>query len=239
MKKSIPLSIIFMLLFIVYEPSVLNADILVPDMIAIKGESFLLKAETRKGFFRKGGELVEFFLNDKSIGKNLSGGDGVAFKEMTPGTEGIKRIRVSSSEEKGEGLLLVLRRGRGVVFIDVEGTLREGQYELKPKDGSKEAVIKISKKYPIIYLYSGIFGGSLIKEWLQENGFIEAPLKLWDNGSIFYEISDKGLKIKAVIGTSAVINSAGEFKPRALTFDEDVEGAKTVESWSDIVNALQ
>lgn len=239
MKKSIFPGVVFMLLFIMYSPPALNADILVPDMIAIKGEPFLLRAETRKGFFRKGGELVEFFLNDESIGKNLSGGDGVAFKEIIPGTEGIKKVRASSREERGEGLLLVLRRGRGIIFIDVEGALRDRQFELKPKDGSKEAIIKLATTYPIVYLHTGLIGGSLIKEWLEENDFIEAPLRPWDNGTLFEEISDLGLKINAVIGGSAVIRSAGKFDPRALTFEEDVEGSETVESWDDIVKALQ
>ena len=182
---------------------------------------------------------MEFFIDGKSIGKNLSGGDGLAYKEFKPGTVRLIKVSAESGKEKGEGLLLVLRKGKGLIFIDVEGSLKDGQFELKPKEGSKEAVEKIAKRFPVIYLHTGMFGGGIAREWLKENGFMEAPLLPWDNGLIFEEVTGMGLKIKAVIGTSAVISSAEEFKSGKFTFEEDVEGAETVEVWSEVTDKLK
>ncbi len=47
--------------------------------------------------FSKGGELVEFFVDRESIGKTLSGGDGVAFKAFIPAKTGLHQIRVNSA----------------------------------------------------------------------------------------------------------------------------------------------
>jgi hypothetical protein len=239
MSKAIHSGFIIILLSFFYTPSVLHAEIIVHDRIAIAGKPVMLEAETREGFFKKGGELVEFFLDGESIGKNLSGGDGLAYKEITPGNVGHIRISVASGKERGEGLLLVLRKGRGLIFIDVEGTMKDGQLGLKPIEGSKEAVEKIAKRFPVIYLQTGMFGGSMAREWLKENGFMEAPLVPWDNGSVFEEITGMGLKIKAVIGTSDVISSAEEFKPSTFTFEEDVDGAETVEDWDEVADKLK
>ncbi len=239
MKRTIHFGFIIILFSIFYTPAVINAEIIVHDRIAIAGRPFMLEAETRKGFFKKGGELVEFFLDGESVGKNLSGGDGLAYKEIRPGTIGLLRISVASEKESGEGLLLVLRKGRGLIFIDVEGTLKDGQFSLNPKEGSKEAIEKIAKRFPVVYLQTGMFGVGMTGEWLKENGFMEAPLVPWGNGLIFEEIAGMGLKIKAVIGTSAVISSAEEFKPRTLTFEEDVEGAETVEDWNEVAEKLK
>jgi hypothetical protein len=46
-----------------------NAEIIVHDMIALKGRLIMLVAETKGRFFPKGCELVEFFMDSKSIGR--------------------------------------------------------------------------------------------------------------------------------------------------------------------------
>jgi hypothetical protein len=54
---------------------------------------------------------------------------------------------------------------------------------------------------------------------------------------IFREIKDKGLEIKGIVGTQAVIESAKEYKPKAFSFEE-VEGAKAVKDWEEIRKKL-
>ncbi|HKZ56501.1 MAG TPA: hypothetical protein VJ024_02245, partial [Thermodesulfovibrionales bacterium] len=59
-------------------------DIIIHDIVVPAGKEVMLRAEVKGKLFRKGGELIEFFVNGKSIGKSLSGGDGFAYKQFIP-----------------------------------------------------------------------------------------------------------------------------------------------------------
>ena len=65
-------------LFLCLLPEVALCRVIVHDDIAVKGHRVMLKAETRGSFFADGGQVVEFFVEEHTIGKTLSGGDGVA-----------------------------------------------------------------------------------------------------------------------------------------------------------------
>jgi hypothetical protein len=223
---------VFFLILLLF-PSIAFSEVIAYDMIALKGEEIMLMAETKGKFFKKGGEIVEFFINGKSIGKSLSGGDGYAFKQFLPLKVGIYKITVKSGEERDNVLLLSLQKGARIVFIDVEGSLIKGVFSMKPKTGSQNIIKKISSQHPVIFLQTGLLGTHAIKNWLKENGFIDLPVMPWKEGLIFEEISEKGLKIKVVIGSSQVIESARAFKPKAFSFGE-ADDAEEVSDWGEI-----
>ncbi len=237
-RFKINLNIITVFLFaILLIPSIAFSEIIVHDMILLKGEETMLKAETRGKFLSKGGEVVEFFVDKKSIGKSLSGGDGFAFRRFTPIKSGIYLITVKSGKDEGNGLLLSLKRGDRIIFIDVEGGLFEGLFSKNPRKESQEIIKKISRRFPVVFFQTGLLGIKAIKIWMKENGFIILPVIPWRQGMIFDEISEKGLKIKAIIGSQAVIESAREYKPKAFSFEE-VEDAVEVKDWEEIGKEL-
>jgi len=209
-----------------------HAEVMFYDIICLKDETVMLKAQTGGRVFGKGGELVEFVIDGKSMGKVLSGGDGFAFKEFTPKKTGMYKISVISGKDKNSGFLLAVEKGTRIVFIDVEGSIF-APFSNEPKRDSQKVIKLISKKSPVIYLKTGIFDIKTIKKWLNENGFADAPLLSWREGVIFDEIVKKGLKIKFIIGGASVIESAKEFKPKAFSFEE-VEGAEEVKDWEEI-----
>lgn len=215
-----------------------SGEVIFYDDIALKGKPFMLTAKTKGRFFQMGGQVVEFFVNDRSIGKNLSGGEGIALKEFVPEKKGLYRIRVESGKDKDEGLLLSLNKGESVVFIDVEGSLFEGPFSMKPKEKSQEAIKHISKRFPIVYLQTTIFGAEVLEDWLDKNGFQSAPILLWREGEIFEEVKEKGLRMKAIIGGPAVIESAVDERLKAFSFD-DVEGAERVKDWQEIEKKMR
>lgn len=219
-------------------PSVVLSDVIVHDLIVIKGENIMLKAETRGKFFRQGGRMVEFFINGKSVGKSLSGGDGFAFKQFTPLNIGFYKITTRSDKEEDNGLLLSLKRGTKIVFIDVEGSLFEGLFSKKPRTGSQKVIKTILGRFPVVFLQTGFIGIKDIKIWLKENGFIASTVLPWNEGIIFDEINEKGLKIRAVIGSPSVIESAMDHKPEAFSFEE-IEDADNVRDWEDIGRKLR
>jgi len=226
---------IFLLLFF---PAAVSSEVIVHDMIALQGEEIMLKAETRGKLLSKGGEVVEFFVNGKSLGKTLSGGDGFAFKQFVPSGAGTYKITARTGKEEDGGMLIALRKGGRILFVDVEGTLFEGVFSAKPKMGSKETVKKLSGRFPVVLLQTGMLNAKAVKSWLKENGFKELPVIPWKQGMIFDEIKEKGLRIKAIIGSRSVIESAREYKPKAYTFEE-AEDAKEVKDWEEIGKKLK
>jgi hypothetical protein len=219
-------------------PSRTYADVIVYDNVALKGREVMLMAETRGGLLSKGGEIVEFFVNGKSIGKNLSGRDGFAVKRFTPVKAGLYKIHVKSGDDKNNGVILALDRRKKIVFIDVEGSLLDGPFGIKAKPGSTGAVKKICKRFPIVFLQKGFFNVKTVRAWLKENDFPDAPVLSWNRGDVLREIKEKGLSIKALIGGAEVIEAAETDKPRAFSFDS-VENAEVVENWGAIEKKLK
>jgi len=227
--------ILFLILSI---PPYTHARVVFFDDVAVKGQPVMLRAETRGRFFPSGGQMVEFFVNGRSIGKNLSGGDGIAMKEFVPGRRGLYRITVKSGGEEDEGYLLSLNRGEGVVLIDIEGGLFDGLYSMRPRDGSREAIRSISKRFPVVYLKTGVLTRELLEEWLEEKDFEGAPVLEWDDGGVFDMIYDKGLRVKAVVGSAQVVSSIRGEGVKAFSFEE-VDDAEWVKDWKEVEEGLR
>ncbi len=198
----------------------------------------MLKAETRGILFTKGGEVVEFIVDGKSIGWNLSGGDGFAVKSFIPSRTGLYKIKVKSGDDTDSGVILALEKKARIVFIDVAGSLLEGPFGEVQKPGSEKAVTRIHKRYPIIYLQKGLVTVEGTRSWLKKNNFPVAPVLPWGQGDVFKAAREKDLRIKAVIGGADVIESAQEYKPLAFSFDS-IEDAEVVENWKEIEKKLK
>lgn len=238
MKASVILLIIFLLI-----PSVAFAGVDVRDDIVVTGEAVMLGARTKGLFLARGGELVEFSVDDKVLGRNLSGGDGWAYREFLPKKEKLYKVKATSGGESGTGLLLSLKKGRGILFIDVQGSLIKPPFSQLPREGSLAIVKKLDEKFHMVYLYSE-FPEIIISMWLKENEFPDAPLFGWRGGYIFDDIVEKGLKVKAVIGSASVVQSALEYKGKLFTFEafddaEPFDRLRIVSSWEEIEKGLE
>jgi len=218
--------------------SPIQADVFVYDAVAVVGEEGRLKAETRGAVFIKGGELVEFFVDDTSLGKTLSGGDGAAYRFYKASLPGLKTVRAVSREMTGTGFLLVLKPGAGVVAVDVEGALLLEGFMSPGRPESRRVLESIAKRYPLIYLQSGETNLKAVRHWVQKNEYADSPLLPWDGGALFDALAKKGLKIRAVIGGPAVIESALKHKPQAFSFTR-VKGAVLLKGWKELDEILK
>ena len=219
-------------------PALAVSDVIVHDMVVRSGNEVMLKAEVKGKLFSKGGVTVEFFVNDKPIGKSLSGGDGLAFKQFVPSVTGMYLINAKSDMDEGRGLLLSLKKGSRIVFIDVDGSLIE-KFTNKPKQHGQKVIKDIGKRFPVVLLStSGFLNIKSLKEWLKKNEFLELPVIPWKQGSVFSDLHDDGFKIRAIIGSPDVIYSAKEYKPLAFTFEE-TEDAVEVKDWEEIRKKLR
>jgi len=207
--------------------------VIVDDVVALQGRQVMLRAETRGKLFAEGGQLVAFFIDGKPIGQTLSGGDGVAFKPFTPPKTGPHQIKVVFGDDQDSGQLLVLSKGAGIVFVDIEGALLDGRFSRKPKAGSQRAIEEISKSYPVVFLQRGFIGVGMMKEWLKDHHFLVLPLVPWKEGAIFDDIVGAGFRVKAVIGSAGVIESARKHGPLAFSF-EPVDDAQWAGDWKEI-----
>ncbi|HTZ38888.1 MAG TPA: hypothetical protein VMB77_01930 [Syntrophales bacterium] len=218
--------------------SIVYADVYVYDAVAVQGEEVRLKAETRGTLFTQGGELVEFFVDDVSLGKNLSGGDGLAYRYYTASRTGLKTIRAVSRNTDATGFLLVLKRGAGLVAVDVEGALLLKGFLYPGRPESRQAVDSIAKRYPLIYLQTGETNLKAVRSWLKEYEYADAPMLSWDEGSLFDSLEKKGLKVRAFIGGPGAIESAARHTSQAFSF-EPVKGAVRLKSWKEVEEKLK
>jgi hypothetical protein len=219
-------------------PDVALSRVFVYDDVALKGQEVMLRAETRGALLSKGGEVVEFIVDGRSIGKNLSGRDGFAVKTFVPARTGLYKISVKSGDDKDSGILLALEKKTRIVFIDVGDSLLEGPFGETEKPGSSKAVTKIHKRFPIVYLLKGLLSVEAVRSWLKKNNFPVAPVLPWGQGEVFREIRERDLQIKAIIGGPDVIESARMYKPLAFSFDS-MEDAEVVENWREIEKKLK
>ena len=213
------------------------SEITVYDMVVLKNEPIMLKAITRGTLFRRGGIIVSFSVGGRELGQSLSGGDGFAFKEFQPSRKGSYTIVVKAGDEKNTGTMLVLNRGEKIIFVDVEGSLHEGIFSKKSREGGSEAITRIAEKYPVVFLRTGVLDENMLKAWLKKNEFPDLPVVAWQEGRIFTELVEKGLKIRAIIGAAQVIESAREYEPFGFTFGES-ENAVEVSTWEEITKEL-
>jgi hypothetical protein len=147
-------------------------------------------------------------------------------------------MRAASGEDKSSGLLFSLKKDTGIVFVDVEGSLLQMRFSTVPKKESQKAVEEIYKKFPVVFLQTSFFGVTIVKAWLKKNNFPELPIVPWRQGAIFQEITQNGLRIHAVIGSSNVIESAKDHNGRSFSFS-DLENSEVVKDWAEVVEKLK
>lgn len=219
-------------------PQDASPEVIVHDLIGVQGEEVVIKVETRGKFFSRGGEIVQLFIDGRSAGNILSGGDGFAFRRYTAGKTGLHRVEARSVADEGFGFVLTLKKGTGIVFVDLAGSLFEGPFSANPKKGSVEVLREINRRFPVVFLASGMIGTRAAKVWLKKSGYLELPVIPWDDGKIFGDTYEKGLRIRAIIGSPEMILSAREYHPRAFSFTE-TEDAREVRDWEEIGKILR
>ena len=213
------------------------AEVVVHDRVAVVGEKTRIEVETRGRFFSAGGVVVTLSVDDRPAGTALSGGDGRAYKEFVPRKKGSSRVSAETATGKGSGIMLCIDRGDRIVVVSAEGGLFEGIFPREPRPGSAEALERLSEKFPVVILQTGVLPYRHLKSWLAENKADYLPVIPWAEGSVFEGFREKGIRIEAVVGSEAVISSAREYTKKAFAFGE-AEGAETVNDWQEIVQGL-
>jgi hypothetical protein len=223
--------------FVVLPTAQCLSAIIVYDNVTTVGTPVFLKVLTKGRIFADGGRLVEFFLDDNSLGKNLTGGDGYGYRKYTPKRPGIIKLKASSKGESGSGLLLVVKKSEKVIFIEIESGFKDAFISEIAAGASRRAVEKMMKKYRLIYLsrYTGVRAS---RNLLDEGEFPEAPVLRWKGPKMLSDLKDNGIQLYAIIGSAGLIAESDEHIERRYTFEKTQSG-QTVKDWEEIIELLE
>jgi len=210
--------------------------VIVYDRVTTVGTPVYLKVLTKGRIFADGGRLVEFYLDDKRLGKNLTGGDGYGYRKYEPRRAGIINIRATSKGESGSGLLLVMEKSEKAVLIEIEGGFKDAYISDMAAGASRRAVKQLLKNYRVIYL-SRFTGIRMARSWLNEMEFPDAPVLQWKGEQTLDALRDKGINLYAIIGPASVIATAADHIKKRYTFDKN-QKEQTVKDWQEVMERL-
>ena len=210
--------------------------VIVYDRVTTAGTPVYLKVLTKGKIFADGGRLVEFYLDDKRFGKNLTGGDGYGYRKYKPQRAGIINVRATSKGESGAGLLMVMKKSEKAVLIEIEGGFKDAFISDIAAGASRQAVKQLLKKYRVIYL-SRFTGIRMARSWLDEMEFPNAPVLQWRGEQTLNALKEKGINLYAIIGPTSVITTAADHIKKRYTFDQN-QKEQTVKDWQEVMEKL-
>ena len=210
--------------------------VIVYDRVTTVGTPVYLKVLTKGKIFADGGRLVEFYLDDKRVGKNLTGGDGYGYHKYKPRRAGIINIRATSKGESGAGLLLVMKKSEKAVLIEIESGFKDAFISDIAAGASRQAVKQLLKKYRVVYL-SRFAGVRMARSWLDEMEFPEAPVLQWQGEQTLNALKEKSINLYAIIGPASVIDTAADHIKKRYTFDQN-QKEQTVKDWQEVIERL-
>lgn len=207
------------------------------DNVTTVGTPVFLKVLTKGVIFADGGRLVEFFLDEKSLGKNLTGGDGYGYRKYTPKRPGLMKLNARSKGESGSGLLLVVKKREKVVFIEIESGFKDAFISEIAAGASRRAVERMMKNYRIVYLsrYTGVRAA---RDLLDEGELPEAPVLRWEGAKMLSALKKRGIQLYGIIGSAGLIAESEEHIDRRYTFEKTQNG-QTVKDWEEIIELLK
>jgi hypothetical protein len=210
--------------------------VIVYDRVTTVNTPVYLKVLTKGKIFADGGRLVEFFLDDKSLGKNLTGGDGYGYRKYLPQRAGIIKVRATSDGESGNGLVLVMKKSDKAVLIEIEGGFKDAFISEIAAGAGRQAVEALLKNYRVIYL-SRNTGIRMARNWLDEKSFPDGPVLRWRGTQTLSALKGKGVHLYAIIGAAGVIDAAADHIEKRYTFDKTQKG-QTVNDWHELMKEL-
>jgi hypothetical protein len=210
--------------------------VIVYDRVTTVGTPVYLKVLTKGRIFADGGRLVEFFLDDKRLDNNLTGGDGYGYLKYTPRHAGIIKVRATSKGESGAGLVLVMKKSEKAVLIEIEGGFKDAFISDIAAGAGRQAVKQMLKKYRVIYLsrYTGI---RMARASLDEMEFPDAPVLRWQGEQTLNALKEKGVNLYAIIGPTSVIDKAANHIKKRYAFDRN-QKEHTVKDWQEVMERL-
>lgn len=213
------------------------AEVAVLDRVTTVNTPIRITVLTKSRFFSAGGRRVDVYLDDKHLKRILTGGDGYGYLKYTPRSTGYQKIKARSNSDSAKGLLLVMTKKDRAIVIEVEEGFKTAVFSEEIKQSSLKVVKTLSKKYKIIYL-SRYLGKSITGTWLEKQSFPKSVILDWQGSNTLTALKKKGIKLHAIIGSTAVISEAAKNIENRFTFEKTKDGT-TVKDWDEIAELLK
>ena len=227
--------ILIMGFFAIFVPST-SANVIAYDSITTVGTPVRLVFKTKGRFFAQGGKLVDIYLENKKLGRIMTGGDGYGFYKYTFRNSGYKELIAKSNGNRDSGLVLVMQKNEKAILIEAESGFRGSFFSEKERDASRQALESIAKTYKIIYCYKFV-GKDFAKNWLSENSFPQSVVLPWRGVEMLAAWEKRGFQIHAMIGSPALLEEAADHVKNRFSFEETKKG-ETVKNWNEILERL-
>ena len=227
--------LVMWVLWLLPPPAAAGAVVVYDGVTSVHTPVFL-RVQTRSAWFPQGGRRISFFMDGDELGRGLSGADGYGYWKVTPRRRGLRRVQAASDGDRGHGLLLVLGRREQAVVIEIEGGLRLALLSQEVRDQSRRALQAIARRHPLIYL-SRMMGTAVFRQWLAAGKFPLAPVMRWRGETVLQDLHDRGVRLRAFVGSSGLLPSALQYTRDAFTFEESDTGTP-VSTWQEIVDEL-
>lgn len=181
-----------------------SAQLIAYDQIVQPGKKILLRGRlvSQGLLFRNrpiSGERVEFLLDGKSLGISLTGGDGVAVREvgsLPPGEHqatlrlkstqyDIPEVRARLEVWELEPPILLVNLAAAIEEKEGKGpSLLESRFEMVPRKEAIRVLKALANEYHLLFFTDKEESRlAEIKSWLASQDFPSAPLLAWKIGS--------------------------------------------------------
>jgi hypothetical protein len=214
-----------------------RSEVVVFDRVTTVKTPIRIKVLTKSRFFAAGGRLADIYLDGNHLKKILTGGDGYGYLKYTPLRAGFIEVTARSGSDRASGLILVMTSEEQAVVIEIEAGFKDAVFSSEYREGALKALSAIAKKYKIIYL-STFMGGGITGSWLEKHKLPKSVVLRWRGPGMLTALKEKGIKLHAIIGSSAVISAAAEHIERRYTFENTKDG-QTVQDWDEILKLLE
>jgi hypothetical protein len=214
-----------------------GADVQVYDRVTTVAIPVSLTVRTTAFFMADGGRLVDIFLDDKILGRIMTGGDGYGFLRLTPQRAGLLKIAARSQGSEASGRLLVLEKTDRVILAESEAVLKQIYLRPDARESCRMTFETLRQRFAVIFAYR-LLGADFSRSGLEKAGLSPSVVIPWKGAASLESLRGQEVQIHAVIGSAEMVAAAGPQVPRRISF-EKARGATTVTEWQEIAKVLE
>jgi hypothetical protein len=220
-------------------PAAAAGEVTVFDRVSTVGTPVDLTVRTTRWWMADGGRSVEVFLDERPLGRILTGADGYGYLRVAPESGGLRRVRARTPSTEAAGLLLAMGEGERAVMIELE-TLLKAVYLKEPSaEGCGEALKWLAGRYRLIYVFR-FMGAGLARNRLAHEGFPESAVLRWTGRPLLESLASRGVRVHAVVGAPEISAAARGHAPRRFSFEKakDKESEQVLD-WRELLEKMR
>ncbi len=219
------------LLGVLFAAAPAPAGLEVGDAVAVAGRPVTLAVRTTAFFAAAGGKRVTLTIAGEKPVEILTGGDGFGYFRFRPEAPGRLELAARAGNRHASGRLLVLAPGEPLVVIETESVLKTA---LRPEESEacRTALKRLERSFGLVFV-TRFFGREIARRRIEQDGLTRAVALSWRGRTTLRRLSEAGIPIAAVIGSTEVTAAARETGAKRIGFEKE-RGVERVSGWSEI-----